>query len=53
VRTLWQQRYTIAAFLVGIAGTALIVFVPPILDFGLAVATAIGWCAWLEHNPSP
>jgi hypothetical protein len=30
----------------------LIAYLPAIVAFGFAVATAISWCIWLEHHPS-
>jgi hypothetical protein len=32
--------------------TAAIVWTPPFVSFGFAVAAAICWCIWLERHPT-
>jgi hypothetical protein len=53
VRTLWRQRHPITAFVLGAGWTALVAYLPAMIGFGLALATAVSWCVWLEHHPLP
>ena len=53
----WARRWRaamITGLLVLIAGFAwLLAVAPPFVAFGLAVASAVAWCIWLETHPEP
>jgi len=39
--------------LAGVVTIAALVWAPPAVSLLLAVATAFGWCAWLDGPPLP
>ena len=36
-----------------ILAAAVMALMPPLIDFGVAVALAVGWCVWLDQRPTP
>ena len=47
-----QAPIVIGAIVVLIGVAAMLAYLPSALDFGVALAAAIGWCVWNERHPA-
>jgi len=45
----WLRAALVALVILAAAVMALM---PPLIDFGVAVALAVGWCVWLDQRPT-
>jgi hypothetical protein len=48
-RNLSTRALSAAALVCGTAMISLIALLPSVVAFGIAVASAIAWCIWLEY----